>query len=154
MDENEAYILELGGRCGATCIPELISIYCGFDYYRKILENACGMRPDFSFDRTTPCMAKLLFSPVDGTITWIDEHALSSLKENGFCFSLDYQVGDTIEAVKNGTDRIGQAILATDNETELDALIDRLYQAIHIDQIPLSKLWDLKNNTEEKDLPL
>lgn len=139
---KEAYILELGGRCGATCIPELISLYCGFDYYAKILENAVGLKPDFTVQRTTPCMAKLLFSPVDGTITQIDQKQLSALQKEGYVFSLDYQVGDSIEKVKNGTDRIGQAILATSKESELDALLHRLYEAIYVNGHPLSELWN------------
>jgi len=142
VDENEAYILEIGGRCGATCIPELISIYCGYNYYQKILENACGIQPDFSYSETTPCMAKLLFSPVDGQITAIDENLLSTLRANGICFSLDYTIGDSIEAVKNGTDRIGQVILKTDNEEEINAQVSRLYQAISIDGVSLYELWN------------
>lgn len=99
---QQPYILEIGGRCGATCIPELISLYCGFDYYQKMLEAALGEKPDFSYEKTTPCMAKLLFSPVDGIITAIDHEKLTVLQEEGVSFSLDYKVGDSVEKVKNG----------------------------------------------------
>ena len=37
LKDNKTYVLELGGRCGATCLAELTSIYYGFDYYEKIL---------------------------------------------------------------------------------------------------------------------
>lgn len=141
INGKEAYVLELGGRCGATCIPELISIYCGFDYYSKILENAVGLQPDFTVRETTPCMAKLLFSPVDGRITGINQEILSSLRKKGYIFSLDYKVGDSIEKVKNGTDRIGQAILTTSEESEIDALLQRLYEAIYVDGRSLLELW-------------
>ena len=33
VDVNDVYIIEMGGRAGATCIPELTSIYYGFDFY-------------------------------------------------------------------------------------------------------------------------
>lgn len=140
--EKKAYLLEIGGRCGATCIPELISLYCGFDYYQKILENALGLTPDFTFDRTTPCMAKLMFSPTDGSITSIDQEKLHALQAFGCRFSLDYRVGDTVEKVKNGTDRIGQVILNTERESELDSLLSRIYEAVEVDGIPLSRLWN------------
>lgn len=139
---QQPYILEIGGRCGATCIPELISLYCGFDYYQKMLEAALGEKPDFSYEKTTPCMAKLLFSPVDGIITAIDHEKLTVLQEEGVSFSLDYKVGDSVEKVKNGTDRIGQVILATTEEAELDALVSRIQSAIEIDGTPLSLLWE------------
>lgn len=139
---GKAYILEIGGRCGATCIPELISLHCGFDYYRKMIENALGLHPDFSFQETTPCMAKLLFSPVDGVITGINQEALNLLHTFGYTFSLDYQTGDSVERVKNGTDRIGQLILKTDQESELDQILHRFYGAIEVNNLPLSVLWD------------
>ena len=28
LKDNKTYVLELGGRCGATCLAELTSIYC------------------------------------------------------------------------------------------------------------------------------
>ena len=149
---QQPYILEIGGRCGATCIPELISLYCGFDYYRKILEAALGEKPVFSYQKTTPCMAKLLFSPVDGVITAIDSEKLAVLQKEGGSFSLDYKTGDSIKRVKNGTDRIGQVILATSSEPELDLLVNRIQNAIEIDGMPLSLLWN--NLPSERSSPL
>ena len=55
---------------------------------------------------------------------------------------MDYKVGDSVEKVKNGTDRIGQVILATTEEAELDALVSRIQSAIEIDGTPLSLLWE------------
>ena len=150
ISDGVPYILEIGGRCGATCIPELISMYCGFDYYRKMLEAALGEKPDFSYEYTTPCMAKLLFSPVDGIITAMDEERLHNLRNEGISFSLDYGVGDSVEKVKNGTDRIGQVILAASREAELDTLITSIQDAIEINGTSLSRLWE--KETSERNL--
>ena len=51
LKDNKTYVLELGGRCGATCLAELTSIYYGFDYYEKILRTALGENPHFTFDK-------------------------------------------------------------------------------------------------------
>ena len=40
VDGDQVWMIEMGGRTGATCIPELISMYYGFDFYKKILQNA------------------------------------------------------------------------------------------------------------------
>lgn len=48
MKDGKAYVLEIGGRSGATCLAELTSIYYGFDYYEKILRVALGEHVDFS----------------------------------------------------------------------------------------------------------
>ena len=150
ISDGVPYILEIGGRCGATCIPELISMYCGFDYYQKMLEAALGEKPNFSYEYTTPCMAKLLFSPVNGIITAMDEERLHNLRNEGISFSLDYGIGDSVEKVKNGTDRIGQVILSASREAELDTLITSIQDAIEINGTSLSRLWE--KETSERNL--
>lgn len=42
VNAEKVSVIEMGGRTGATCIPELISMYYGFDFYKKILESAMG----------------------------------------------------------------------------------------------------------------
>ena len=63
LKDNKTYVLELGGRCGATCLAELTSIYYGFDYYEKILRTALGENPHFTFDKPfVPNASHLLMS--------------------------------------------------------------------------------------------
>ena len=50
-------------------------------------------------------------------------------RNEGISFSLDYGVGDSVEKVKNGTDRIGQVILAASREAEL--ILDHFYPGCH-----------------------
>ncbi|MEI3139782.1 MAG: ATP-grasp domain-containing protein [Lachnospiraceae bacterium] len=66
VDGKKVSIIEMGGRTGATCIPELISIYYGFDFYEKMLRSALGEQVEFNCTGSQPCMAKLLLSPVGG----------------------------------------------------------------------------------------
>ena len=69
LKDNKTYVLELGGRCGATCLAELTSIYYGFDYYEKILRTALGENPHFTFDKPfVPNASHLLMSDKDGII--------------------------------------------------------------------------------------
>ncbi len=42
---NEPFILEVGARMGATCLPENISIYAGFDAYEFIIRLSLGKIP-------------------------------------------------------------------------------------------------------------
>lgn len=142
INEQGVFILEAGGRAGATCIPELISIYAGFDYYKEMIHHALGEPFDFSLKSATPCMAKLLFSPVDGVITSIHQEKLEAIsKLTGISCSLDFGVGDTVEAVINGTCRIGQVIMETDSESALDAAFSLIQQAIYINNESLERLW-------------
>ncbi|MEY8426380.1 ATP-grasp domain-containing protein [Lachnospiraceae bacterium 46-15] len=140
--DGHAYILEIGARAGATCIPELISTYCGFDYYKQMIRQALGETPDFTVKSHRPCMAKLLFSGCDGILTDIDESRLNELRRRCIDISLDYPVGAHVEKVQNGTSRIGQVILETADERELDEMMLRVRQTIKVNGVDLETLWN------------
>ena len=142
VDGEKVYIIEMGGRAGATGIPELISIYYGFDFYEKMIENALGRMDDLGIsDKRTPCMSKLLMSPVDGIITSIDEEAIDRIRARGYDIVLDYKVGQTVEQMHNGTTRIGHLIARTDDEQTVNGVMDEIYAAICADGTPMKELW-------------
>ena len=142
VDNDCVSVIEIGGRTGATCIPELISMYYGFDFYEKILENAMGIPLDFSPEKEgVPCMAKLLMSPVNGTITAIDEKALAKIRAKGVVVDLDFPVGHAVEEMENGTTRIGHVVASADSVEELDEIISKVYSCITVDGSTLEELW-------------
>ncbi len=142
VDGENVYIIEMGGRAGATGIPELISIYYGLDFYEKMIENATGNKVDLSGSGVlTPCMSRLLMSPVDGVISHIDEAELDKLRSEGNVVSLDYKEGEHVEKMYNGTTRIGHLIARTDDIAEVDAIMDRIYGAIYVDGKSMEELW-------------
>lgn len=142
VDGDHVSIIEIGGRTGATCIPELISMYYGFDFYEKILQSALGIPLDFTPVRAgVPCMAKLLMSPADGTITEIDTYGIEQIRREGIVAELDYPIGHAVEAMKNGTTRIGHVVAQADRVEKLDEIIDRVYRCIRVDGKTLEELW-------------
>ena len=142
VDGENVYIIEMGGRAGATGIPELISIYYGFDFYEKMIENALGKKVDLDLDGVkTPCMSKLLMSPVDGIITHIDYEAIDAVRSEGNDVVLDYEEGMAVEKMYNGTTRIGHIIAKTDDEATVDALMKRIYVAIMVGDRSMEELW-------------
>lgn len=142
VDGDRVSIIEIGGRTGATCIPELISMYYGFDFYEKILQNALGVTLDFEPERPgIPCMAKLLMSPVDGRITAIKEEELDKIRSQEVVVVLDFPVGHPVEAMENGTTRIGHVVAPAESVEELDKLVSRVYGCIEVDGSSLEELW-------------
>lgn len=143
VDGPVVSVLEMGGRTGATCIPELISTYYGIDFYEKILQNALGIPLDFT-PRTAPCpcMAKLLMSPVDGEITHMDLDGLAEVRKACTELVLDFPVGHPVEAMQNGTTRIGHVVAPANCEEELDALMSRVYRCISVNGKSLEELWN------------
>lgn len=129
---DQAWIIEIGGRSGATCIPELMSHYCGFSYYEKIIQAALGEDVDFPVHGRKPCMAKLLFSTQEGILQTIHPEILKNPILEHTVFHLDYAEGSHIPAVHNGTDRIGHLIMEGEEEQEIDQAIAVLGSALTI----------------------
>lgn len=131
------WFLEMGGRCGATGIPELITIFTGVDYYGLIIETALGtgIVPE-KFD-SRPCMSRLIFSDRTGTVTHIDEEGLKAIMDSGTEISLDVKAGDEVFAAKNGTDRIGQLIIPSNDDSMADRLAKMAGHCIFVDGKPI-----------------
>lgn len=143
VDGEQVSIIEMGGRTGATCIPELISSYYGFDFYEKMIRSALGEKVEFPEvqKKGTPCMAKLLMSLVSGVITGLDMERIRELGSNGVTVAIDFQVGHRVFAMSDGTDRIGHVIASVEEESRLDELISQVRSCIEIDGRSLEDIW-------------
>lgn len=142
LNKDQVSVIEIGGRTGATCIPELISMYYEFDFYEKIIQNALGFSVEFpEKEEKIPCMARLLMSPVDGTITQIDEEGLQKIRDRGTVVVLDFPEGHPVEKMQNGTTRIGHVIARAESERELGEIVSKINRCIYIDHKSLEELW-------------
>ena len=45
LRDNKVYVIELTGRVGANCLPELVEINFGIEYYKMIAAMAVGENP-------------------------------------------------------------------------------------------------------------
>lgn len=132
LQNGEPYVIEIGARAGATCIPELISIYNGYDYYQKLIEASLGMDTDMTrrdgFMRAGA--AKLLFSKETGVIDSIENNVvISDLSEKCGVYTYDIDVNqeDTVNAMKIGPDRFGHLVVfAEDLDTAKQKLDEEL----------------------------
>ncbi len=106
--KGKSYIIEVGARCGATCIPELISLHYGIDYYKNMILSALGRKVDFPANNRKACVGELLLSPKSGKIKKIkyDLNLCDGISE----VKLDYTIGDYVKAFRVGPDRIGHII--------------------------------------------
>lgn len=131
--DGKVSVIEVGGRCGATCIPELISIHFGIDFYEMMIRAALGEAIASPTGGKTPCMAKLLFSPVEGVVTKIDEDKLDRIRAShpNATFILDVEKGDFIRKTCDGTDRWGHVIMQTASEQEIDAVMEEVRSCVH-----------------------
>lgn len=119
---EKSYLIEIGARCGATCIPELISTHYGIDYYELMIRNAMGERLYFPSKPVCVSMGRLLLSEKSGCITDV---RINTPLDKVDQLVLDFGVGDHVDKFVVGADRIGHlAVHASDFETAKQLLED------------------------------
>ncbi len=130
LRDGKTYVLELGGRSGATCLAELVSIYYGFDYYEKLIRVALGEKVSFASEQAVPNVSKLLMSDTDGVIVSQTDDNVPS--DNLVEVQFDYQPGDHVHAFHVGPHRIGHVITKGRTLDEAEKLLDEALSNIRI----------------------
>lgn len=108
LSDDKVYVLELGGRSGATCLAELVSIYYDYNYYEKLILASLGEFPTFESDKSIPNASHLIMSDKTGELVSISNN--NSPSENIAEIQIDYNVGDKVKKFNVGPDRIGHII--------------------------------------------
>lgn len=110
MVKGQPYVLEVGARCGGTCLAEIVSIHYGIDYYAMIVRCALGDLDDLSpesFTPQTPVSAMLIISEKEGIYHGEGYQTTNPMID---ACRLDCSSGDPIPRFRVGPDRIGQVI--------------------------------------------
>lgn len=135
MKDGKTYVLELGGRSGATCLAELVGIYYDYDYYEKILLTALGEPVDFipgpaAANGGVPNASKLLMSDKDGHIT--SQKNANPENDDIVDIQFDYKPGDEVHKFHVGPHRIGHIIAKGKTLDEAVKTMDEALRKINI----------------------
>lgn len=130
LKDGKTYVLEIGGRSGATCLAELVSIYYGFNYFEKIVQVALGEHADFSSNEKNPNASHLLMAKQDGVISQQINKNLSS--PNLVEVQFDFEVGDEVKKFEIGPHRIGHVITRGKTLAEAEAELEKALANISI----------------------
>lgn len=134
LNNGEPYILEIGARAGATCIPELISVYNGYDYYEKMIYAALAEDVDFARDEiaSRAGAARLLISEHDGIVKEIRDNMSDALRANIYSIRFDVKPGDKVNKFTIGPNRIGHLVVSADRLQNAERFCDEAVKAIEI----------------------
>lgn len=122
------YVIEITGRAGGTCLPEMVGLYYGIDYYEAIARLALSMEPEKMFRVDAPHTANLsrtLTSGRNGVVKAV--HNRNEKAADLVDLSFNIKPGDSVRRYENGIDRIGQVILTG---KDLDACEKRLEEIL------------------------
>ena len=128
---DKAFIVEIAGRSGATCLPEIVSHACGFNYYEKILLAALGERPDFTPVKSLAAAGHLLMPHRDGTLRAQRYAGPASphIRE----LSFDFAPGREVKKFRNGSHRCGQVVVTGETLAQADSLLKEVLGHIQME---------------------
>lgn len=130
---DQVMVLEIGARMGATCLPENIGLYAGFDLYEYILRVALGERPEVTIRGRQPNASLLLQSPANGILTSVAVPSSVRTDPNVVSWQVDVQPGDPVRRFQVGPDRIGHLVVKGDTAEKARALVEVLSAQFWID---------------------
>jgi biotin carboxylase len=132
---GKIYVIELTGRAGATCLPELVSIYYGVDYYQMIAAMAMGDDPLALFNtrkgKQVANASRMLLSEQSGIVKTIENNVV--MDDHIYDLSLIVQPGDTIHKFTNAKDRIGQVIVSGETLADCQKRMEDVLSQIKIE---------------------
>ena len=128
---GKAYIIELTGRVGANCLPELTGNYFGINYYEMILRTALGESPLPVFEkRSVPChtLARMIRSERSGKCKRVFVPEVEGAEVHVFIHE-----GSEIRSFTNSNDAIGEVIAKGNSFEDCEAIISKVLNNIKID---------------------
>lgn len=133
-EAGDVYVLELSGRAGANCLPELVSIHYGLNYYKMIIAAALGEDPAIIWNERheeKAGIAKMIISPEKSGI-------LGELSYHGDMESYIYDLtffakrGMDVYKFANSNHCLGQVVIAGDNLKDCVEKVEKTLSKISI----------------------
>lgn len=108
LSNGKVYVLEIGARAGATCLPELVSCYYGIDYYKYMVKMCMGDYEQFPTKPVASAWVETLTTQKNGVVSHIE---IPSLPTEVVDFQLYPKVGDKVTPFRTAYDRIGIVVM-------------------------------------------
>lgn len=136
VKDGKVYMIELTGRVGANCLPELVSINYGINYYEMIIAMALDGSPLEIWNKRNKeenaGLAKMLFSKDTKGILKRIEY-VGAMDEDIVEITFFKNPGDEIRIFENSSDCIGQIIVKGRTYEECKAKIEDIEKEIIVE---------------------
>ena len=135
LKNDEVYIIELTGRVGANCLPELVEINYGIEYYKMIASMAISENPlEFWSQRSRENKAGLARMIIETKNSGILKEIVNSNKKDDDIVEITFfkEENDEIRKFENSNDCIGQVIVKADNIKKCEEKLDLIESNIKL----------------------
>ena len=127
LKDDIVYLIELTGRVGANCLPELTQINFGIEYYKMIIAMALGEDPlelwEQRRDKTKAGLAKMILETEKSGILESIEYK-GKIEGNVLEVTFFKHPGDEIRVFENSNDCIGQIIVQGDTMDDCNKILE------------------------------
>lgn len=126
--DGKVYIIELTGRVGANCLPELTSNYFGINYYEMILATCLGENPLPYFEarkETCATLARMIRSDKAGIVKSVSIPEIEGVQIHMFIHE-----GSEVRIFTNCNDAIGEVIVKGRNMEDCENTITNVLDQI------------------------
>ncbi len=132
--DGEIYVIEATMRAGATCLPELVGLHFGVNYYEMLIRLCMGERVGQYFQRPEGERVPVIVKQLEADAAGIVEAVIPGTAVGGDLVDLSFNIkrGDTVRLMENGRDRIGQVIVKGDTMESCEALLAEVLERIQI----------------------
>ncbi|MEZ9665369.1 acetyl-CoA carboxylase biotin carboxylase subunit family protein [Vibrio cyclitrophicus] len=121
--EGAVHIIEIGARVGATCLPELTSIYSGLSWEKLVIDNALGNKHEPQDIKGRACAAYVLEAPRDGVLKSVNyDFVLDDYSSYSPIIEVTVKKGDKVGILRKGTDRIGRVVTEAETVEEAERI--------------------------------
>ena len=133
-EDGVIYVLELTGRIGANCLPELVSINYGLNYYKMVIAAALGIDPVEIWNQRQVGQAglsKMIISPEQ-------EGVLEDIRYVGerdsYIYDLTFFVrpGSEVKRFANSSHCLAQIVVEGQNLEECERKVDLVTSKIEM----------------------
>lgn len=130
---SEIYVIEVGARLGATCIPENIMASYGVDLYEIAIDLALGKSVDIGvIELKTASAVRILRAQKSGVIKRINVENEVLAHPDLIELKFDVGPGSVVNEFKTGDHRIGQIVVKGSSKDYSEQLITDLLKKIEI----------------------
>lgn len=135
LRNNEVYIIELTGRVGANCLPELVEINYGIEYYKMIASMAVAENPlsfwnQRSIENKAGLARMIIETDKSGMLKEIKNKNI--IDDDIVEITFFKEKNDEIRKFENSNDCIGQIIVKSDTLVECEKKLNRITENIDI----------------------
>lgn len=128
-------IIELGGRLGGNCLPELMLLSTDIDTIKATINIAIGEKPNIGKTKRKGFYGvKIIGSQKRGILKYITpiKKMKEKFEEDIIDIKYDHKMGDRIEKFNQGSHRIGHIILKGNNIKDIENKFNKIDDEVNI----------------------